>query len=42
MASCLLSCASVTKQYYLVLAEWWWCSAAENVTIALASHQCAL
>ena len=36
-ASCSHSCASVTKQYNLVLAKWQWCSMAGKITAGLAS-----
>jgi len=35
-ASCIHTCASVTKQYSLVPANGWWCSAAGEVTVSLA------
>jgi len=35
-ASCSHTRASVTKQYNLVLAKGWWCSAAEKATVSLA------
>jgi len=37
-ASCLYTCASVTKQYNLVPANGRWCLAAWKVTVGLASH----
>ena len=37
-ASCLHTCASVTKKYNLVPANGRWCLAAGKVTVGLASH----
>ena len=37
-ASCSYTCASVTKQYSLVLVKGRWCPAAGKVTVGLASH----
>jgi len=42
LASCLHTCASVTKQYSLVLANGRWCSAAGKVTAGLAESNVGL
>ena len=41
-ASCFHTCASITKQYNLVVANGRWCLAAGKVTVGLASHIYAL
>ena len=42
LGSCLHLCASVTKQYNLVPAKGWWCSAAAEVTAGLAESSGSL
>ena len=37
-ACCYHACASVTKQYNLVPANWRWCLSAGEVTVGLSSH----